>query len=462
MDQGLLVIPFVVTLLVIALWDARVLLGIWVFLWIGMPTLRSRFGPVSVYWCDVSAIVTALACMRWPGNDVSRHLGRWYAVLFVVHCVGIITSLARYQAILEPGYAVLRYSVAFLPLMILPRVARDPDAMRWFWRGVVAAGLWMALVAVIQSQWRDVALQFETFLYGHRSRGSGSFAYRERALLFSERIRVHGMYGVSTSFAGATTMAGVLLFFRMNREGLGWLGRAALLGAAAAMLLTISRHGLLAWGVLLLPVMLRRPGRGSILPLIMIGIVTVLGAREFWAERLSRGGIEEDHNLSSRLVDRPLELLERVSEEPSILVGGVGLGISHITRGGEDGPSMDGFVSNGFALYLFHLGSAALIAVVTLLASGFKTALSLDSNVRAAALGGLGAAVVIIASDNYAFLHTSFPFMWSALLALIFDCADTSEMVDEASSEEEGFGPSVYGLNASSAGPAASGQFSDL
>lgn len=437
MDQGVLIAPFAALLVLLALFDARIVLGVWAFLWIGMPTLRSRFGPVSVYWCDVSTLVAVFVCLRWQGNEVSRQLSRWYWILIVVHFVGLVTSLVRYEALLEPGYEVLRYSVAFLPLLLLPRVAADAEAMAWFWRGIVVAALWMAAVALIQSQWRDLAVQLETFLYGARSRGSGSFAYRERALMFSEQLRVHGMYGTSTCFAGATTMAGVLLTFRMGREQVGWLSRVALVGAAAAMLLTISRHGLLAWAALLLPTLLYRPGRGSILPIIMMATVVVLGAGEFWAERINRGGIQEDENLSYRLVERPLELLGRVTEEPSILISGVGLGTSHIMRPGEESPSQMGFVSNGFALYLFYLGIGALIVVVALLANTFKAVLSLHGKLKPAALGGLAATVIVIASDNYGFLHTSFPFMWSCLVALIFDRAGANDQMEDEHVEEE-------------------------
>jgi hypothetical protein len=44
MDQGIFVVPFAAALALIALFDARILLGIWMFLWLGMPTLRSRVG----------------------------------------------------------------------------------------------------------------------------------------------------------------------------------------------------------------------------------------------------------------------------------------------------------------------------------------------------------------------------------------------------------------------------------
>lgn len=429
MDQGLLVVPFAILLVIVALFDARILFAIWTFTWIGMPTLRSRFGQVSVYWCDVATFGALFSCVRWPANELSRYASKWYLAFALVHGVGVVTSLVRYDAILEPGYDALRFGFCYVPLLVLPRVAPDSDAMKWFWRGVVAAALCMVAVALIQAFRRDIAMQLESFLYGPRSEGSRGFAYRERALMFTEHLRVHGMYGTSTCFAGATTMVAVLLTFRMSRERSAPLTQVGFLSSAAAMLLTFSRHGLVAWAALLLPSFVRRPGRGILVPLLMAVMVGVLGAGDFWAERIGRGGIDDDKNLSSRLVDRPLELLERISEEPSILLGGIGLGTSHIMRTGEDGPSQLGFVSNGFALYLFYLGVPALVVVLLLLALTFRTAWELQGRSRAAALGGLAATVVIIASDNYGFLHTSFPFMWSALVVLIYDRFDAPDPV---------------------------------
>jgi hypothetical protein len=428
MDQGLLVAPFALLLVIFALFDGRIVLGVWSFTVLAMPTLRSRFGPVSVYWCDVAALVACFICLRWPPRIASQRMTKWYLALGVAHCIGGVTSLVRYEAILEPGYEALRYAIAFLPLVLLPRVAEDDETMAWFWRGVLVAALWMAVLALIQSFWRDIALQLETFMYGARSQGSVSLAYRERALMESTQLRVHGMYGVSTCFAGAATMTGTLLVFYMSRVRAGLLTRVGLLGSAIAMLLTFSRHGLLAWGALLIPSFVRKPGRGAILPVLLLASVSVLGARQFWAERINRGGVSEDENLSARLVDRPLELLDRISEEPLILVAGVGLGTDHMNRADEDGPSRVGFVSNGFALYLFYLGISGLVVVVGLLATTLHAAWRLDGDVRAAAIGGLGATVVIIASDNYGFLHTSFPFMWSVLVALIHAYADSEEL----------------------------------
>jgi hypothetical protein len=232
-------------------------------------------------------------------------------------------------------------------------------------------------------------------------------------------------------------MTGTLLMVHLSRVRAGLLTRVGLWGSAIAMLLTYSRHGLLAWAILLTPSFLRRPGRGALLPVLLVASVSVLGATQFWAERINRGGVNEDENLSARLVVRPLELLERISEEPFILVSGVGLGTDHMDRTDEDGPSREGFVSNGFALYLFYLGVSGLAVVVGLLWVTLRAALRLDGELRAVAIGGLAATVVIIASDNYAFLHTSFPFMWSVLVAMIHAYGDSGQVpaLNEQSAE---------------------------
>ena len=437
MDQGVLIVPFGLVLAVLALFDSRIVLAIWSFTFLAMPTLRSKLGPVSVYWCDVAALLACFVCLRGAATVASRSMTKWYIGLAVVHLIGVLTSLLRYQAILEPGYEALRFGIAFLPLVLLPRIVDDDGAMDWFWHGVLASALWMAAVALIQYFWRDLALQFETFLYGPRSVGSVNLAYRERAIMENTRLRVHGMYGASTCFAGAASMTGALLMLRMSRIRAGLLTRLGVLGSAVAMLLTFSRHGLLAWGALLIPPILRRPGRGAILPVILVGSVAVLGAGQFWAERIGRGGVRDDENLSARLVDRPLELLDRISDEPSILLTGVGLGTSHIVRPDADAPSREGFVSNSFALYLFYLGVWGLGVVVALLFTALRVAWRLEGDVKGAALGGLTATVVVIASDNYGFLHSSFPFMWAVLVALIHGYANLDEPLREAEPRPE-------------------------
>jgi hypothetical protein len=110
-----------------------------------------------------------------------------------------------------------------------------------------------------------------------------------------------------------------------------------------------------------------------------------------------------------------------------ILLSGVGLGTDHIERSNGRGPSQEGFVSNSFALYLFYLGLPGCAVVLALLASTFRAAWQLEGELRAVALGGLAATVVIIASDNYAFLHPSFPFMWSVFVALVQSYAERQD-----------------------------------
>jgi hypothetical protein len=117
--------------------------------------------------------------------------------------------------------------------------------------------------------------------------------------------------------------------------------------------------------------------------------------------------------------------LERLEEEPEILLTGIGLGTDHIQRPADQAPSRKGFVSNSFALYLFYLGIPGLAVVLALLGTTLRAAWRMEGDQRAGALGALGATAVIIASDNYAFLHMSFPFMWATLVAAIQTYADS-------------------------------------
>src|SRR5690242_6151266 len=120
MDMGVFVVPFLLLLLMFTVIDGRVVLVTWSFSFLALPWLRSRFGPVSVYWCDVASVVAALVCLRYPLNESGRHLTKWYLMLMAAHAIGLVTSFVRYDAILEPGYELMRYMVAFLPLALLP------------------------------------------------------------------------------------------------------------------------------------------------------------------------------------------------------------------------------------------------------------------------------------------------------------------------------------------------------
>src|SRR4051812_28628747 len=129
MDQGILVGPFLLLLIAFALFDGGLVFGVWSFTVLGMPTLRSKLGPVSVYWCDVAAVLACFAAARWSATETSQRLTKWFVALGVVYSLGVVTSILRYEAILEPGYDAMRNVIAFLPLVLLPRLVDDEGSL---------------------------------------------------------------------------------------------------------------------------------------------------------------------------------------------------------------------------------------------------------------------------------------------------------------------------------------------
>lgn len=132
-----------------------------------------------------------------------------------------------------------------------------------------------------------------------------------------------------------------------------------------------------------------------------------------------RGGVEEDQNLSSHLVDGPGELLDRLEREPSVALVGVGLEARHVPPNRLPPNYRDGFVSNSFLLYLFFCGALAFIAVLATFAAAALRALRSRRSEVGLAFGVVAACAIVVASDDYAFFHSSLTFLWTASFAMI-------------------------------------------
>lgn len=419
MNPGWILLPFLAVLLQQVWTRGGVLFGIWSFICVALPTVRNSFGPVSIYWSDVAALAVLFWIARGRQSTKRWTLDYWMVFLVLALSIGGFSAFARYGAYLEPGFTLLRYVLALVPLMAVPRIVGAKDGtFEWLLRGLVVGAIALFLMALAQSASPSTALWLEQRFYGDFSGD-----YRERLIEGSDTLRVYGMYSTSTCFAGAATMLGVLLLLLQTGRRRGWMLLAGAGGCLVASLLTYSRHALVAWAVFSLLAATLRPGKFLRTAGVAVGVLVAsssLISLEFWEERIDRGGVESDENLSSRLVDRPLELLDRIQEEPSVGLVGVGLGVDHVGPAVGSRPSRYGFVSNGFLLFLFYGGIVPFLAYCGVFALSCLRALGLETAHRATAVGAIGAVVVVVASDNYGFLHLSIPFMWSTLLALVF------------------------------------------
>ena len=281
MNPGPLLAVYLVFLAYLSLGRRHLLLFVWIVMYLALPFLRNKYGPVSIYWSDVAAIATCIAYYR-PARSNTRVLNydKWYLGLGGVLFIGVIGTVFRYQHLLEPTYLALRNMAALLPIAIIPRVVRNDEAMKWVGKALVVSAVLVGSVAIAQTLSRDLALTMELlFSGGHELTRSAGHLNRLIRIEHVEVLRAYGMYGSSTAFAGATALMGfVIILFRktINSRALVIIAISA---CFSATLLTYSRHGLLALLVFASVLALLQPRR--VIWLLGVGAATAAVASFF-------------------------------------------------------------------------------------------------------------------------------------------------------------------------------------
>lgn len=419
MNPGLLLIPFLILLVVLVRGQKPFLLTLWAFSFFALPTVRNQVGSVSIYWCDLIAIAVLVAFATRHPVQGGIGLRRWGVLLLATFSFGLVSSVFRYGSVVEPAFVILRYAFALVPLLAIPRIYSDRRLMRGLYQGVIAAALFVALIGVIQSTSRPLALQLEDFFYGSFA---SDVSYRGGLIDESDQLRAHGVYGSATTFAGGAALIGfcsLILGLLVQRRL--W-SRIAFGVCILTVFLTYSRHGLLALVIFAIVFAVTSPRQsarrlGMILTISLL--LSTVAASGFWTERLSRGNITEDVNLESRLIEGPANLVERIIDDPLVAFVGIGLGVEHALTSPDLTEATRGFVSNSFLLQLLYAGIAAFVTYVLFFVAALRRALHLTTRMRSLALGSILGVCVILASDNYGFFHTTFAFGWSLLVAIV-------------------------------------------
>ena len=420
MDPGLLIVPFVILLATLTLKRSTLLLALWVFLYFGLPSVQNRFFGISIYWCDVTGVAVLLQQLFVIRGKGMVKLDQWWLILSATMGIGIIGSFVRYGVYLEPTYITLRSAVSLAPLVVLPRVVAMPGALSRLALGLVASGILLGAVAFAQSYSSSAAMRLESILYsGHGTTVSEEI--RQARMVATGSQRVHGPYGSPTAFGGTSALAAIVLMSYTHFEKRTKTAVIAIACLIVAALLTYSRHGLLALAAFAGVIAVRRPTR---LPkiagigLLLAAVSFLVVSPEYWAERLGRGGLS-DPNIAVRVIVRPGEAMERIAQDPGILLYGSGLGLEWFLSGAAKREALFGFVSNTFYLYLFYCGVIGFFAYLAFFVSTFRRALRLGREHATFLAASVGAALVI-ASDNYAFTKMTVPFAWSTIAALIY------------------------------------------
>ena len=424
MNPSVLVLPYMYLLYRLAKQKSPVLITLWVMIFLAFPTTRNKLGPVSLYWCDLTGIaVLAAFYNHGPMTRTVATTTRWGALLIGTYCIGVIAAFLRYQTILEPGFWTYRYVIALAPWVILPRIIREEMYFKAIERGVLLAAGVVGIVAMMQAGSKETALWVDDIFYSAYPAEVGRESYQRRMVKTASTLRTYGMYGTSTAFAGASAAVGflVLLFSTMRRRAV--LAPIFAILCFLGCLTTYSRHGLLAIAFFVAPTIIFVPTRAIRVVGLAAGLAVVASffiSTEFMAERFGRGGEGGDDNMTYRLVVRPLELLDRIEMDPTVALVGAGHGIEHALKGEELEKARYGFVSNSFVLYLFYAGILCFLAFGFVFVAALVRSWGLPPRIRDPAMGTILGMIVILASDNYAYLHTSFVFMWSLAMAFIW------------------------------------------
>ena len=226
--------------------------------------------------------------------------------------------------------------------------------------------------------------------------------------------RVNGPHGDPNTFGGTTALVCVIALLllpqRARRLAPVIIGLAGIVVGA-----TVSRQVLvaavLAFGVAFLLGTARTKVRivGATATLIVLGLVS--GVAASWGERLSRweGGVGQDMNVVGRIVIGPQRLLSVIAVDPTVLVTGVGLDVQKLVKKAADkqaevGIYQMGFVSNSFLLPLYYLGITGFVLTFALWIWTLRRALAQPRRAPPLHVGGVVMAMLLIASDNYAFI----------------------------------------------------------
>jgi hypothetical protein len=424
-------IPLAALLCLLALRRSPWLISVWVFFYIANPTLRFMVGQIPVYWSDVVSGMVLSAFLTWKSGEERKttETSWWGAGLIVAMFAGVLSTALRYGDIVRPSYELLRHGLALSPMFLLPRMWHSSAMIRAAAIGAGLAGVTLFLVAVGQTVSKETAAWIENLYYGDFNLAHiGAYSsHRERIIFVVERLRAYGMYSTATMFGGVSVLVGMIIM-NLNRGDLSpflkkclWVTIAA---SAVAAMLSYSRHALLA--MLMAGILYFLMAKRGKMKALLFGMVILLGGLQivsvdFWQERVGKGGVTTDSNLRARLIDRPQELVERIAQDPLVLVLGAGLGLKRLEDldHKEKREAQFGFASNGFLLYLFNTGMAAFSLVLALYGRALVCAFKLPDDRRAVAIAGVLCAASVVASDNYAFVIPNIPFMTSLILASV-------------------------------------------
>lgn len=387
----------------------------WPILLLVFPTTRTMVGPAPIYWYDV-VIVALLYAMylnrahriRWP-----KGLARWHWWFIGTAFVGgLVVPTIRYGFSAEMVWILGHASLSWMafPLGIaLFTSARAEQNRQNFLQGLLVSLGATAGVALLQFGDPAMAARINSFYFGDVE---GSIRLAEFAA-YQSASRVSGPYGGPNGFGGITAVvcAVALLLYHGHAKRLPYVvGTLGTIVIAATVSRQVLAAAIFAAGAALFYMRIKGKIKLVAIAAMILTGALVSGVATNWSERLNRveGGIEEDMNIYGRLVIGPTRMWEVIERDPTVLLFGVGLDVQKlVTKGGrgEDvGFYKAGFVSNSFLLPLYYLGIVGFAVMIVFWTRLLQRATRLPRDIRPLGIGCTIGAMILIASDNWAFL----------------------------------------------------------
>lgn len=377
-----------------------------------MPTARTFFGPVPIYWydCAAGAILYYLYRTDFWGQYRSATIP-WIPIFAIVFLMfGVVAPTVRYGFLPEYGWTYGHFILAWCLFYVGSAVTR-PQYYResvLLAKGMIVSLGWLAVVAVVS--WRNVEITqfFNEFFYGDFYNDTGGLG-----MLTDIRVTEKWAYRAQGPFMNPTNLALFAVLFlafiimTKNRLSRFWLASGGLF-AAVNVLASVSRQVMIAVCLAGLVYMILTPLVRSIrvigLGIVLVaGVLLATGGGEVITERFGRvasSGIEEQ-NVAARLIRGPQRLYDLFSEKPDLLLSGVGLDADKLAgRGVDIGGNETGFVSNSFLLSLYYTGILGFIAYVSLWGWSLWKARNTPGNVRPLALAFTVTGIFLTFTDN--------------------------------------------------------------
>ena len=401
---------------------------LWSLVLLVFPTFRTDLFGIPIYWYDVVTVILIFHFVLLYKSKIKylvpSSIWRWFLGFFLVYLIfGFFVPSFKFSIITLTLWIFLHSFLAIFGLLFGSAISYslNSEYKRYLTTGIFISSLVLCCLALLQFFSIHYAELIDNFFYGSFAKSKTQFFHKA----FIRTKRVYGPHQAPTTFAGVSLINGFLLLWLIKEKN--WKKIVGITASIISILLTFSRHGIIALfaGVLVIFLFDKLKTTKQLIAIIgSIFLIVILSHNKIilnvWRSRFERGGITTDPNIYSRLVRGPKNFLERIEEEPYILLLGTGLDVQKLMHKAKlSRKVMFGFVSNGFLLALFHLSIWGFLLYVGFWIKTFIKSLLLPKFLSKTAIPFIFVLIIIIASDNYSFLYepvVSFLFLSAGLI----------------------------------------------